>query len=190
MSALGFVQLLVDVAFLFMILLLFVGRVWKRGKAANEEHESYREMISSLTMLIREMKETAADLEERGARKQLELQRAVGAADERLEALHAAVSAPLPVGIPPAAAGRTAEPPAAPVSAAGSGAAAVPPPIRRGGTEPAADDEDERREKYRMALDFARKGWNILEIARHTRLPRGEVELLIKTRGGHLGGGA
>jgi hypothetical protein len=44
-------------------------------------------------------------------------------------------------------------------------------------------DDDERREKYRQALDLARKGWSVLEIARHTRLPRGEIELLVRTKG-------
>jgi len=186
MSPLGFVQLLVDIVFLFLIMLLFVGRVWKRGKAGGEEQESYREMISSLTMLIREMKETAAEMEERGARRQLELQRAVGAADDRLEALSAAVTA-APVGRDPsasvAAPVRSSSPLPAPAPAG------APAEARPRGTDPAAGDEDERREKYRMALDFARKGWNTLEIARHTQLPRGEVELLIKTRGGPLGGG-
>src|SRR5678809_401916 len=63
MGALGFVQLVVDVLFLFLLMVLMVGRVWKRGAAATEEHASYREMIASLTALIREMKETAAELE-------------------------------------------------------------------------------------------------------------------------------
>jgi len=44
-------------------------------------------------------------------------------------------------------------------------------------------DDDERRDRYRQALDFARKGWSVVEIAKHTRLPRGEVELLIRTKG-------
>lgn len=185
MTALGFVQLLIDLVFLFLILLLFVGRVWKRGKAGGEEQESYREMISSLTMLIREMKETAAEVEERGARRQLELQRAVGAADDRLEALKAAVNA-APDRHEPVAAGSAPVRPPAPPAAGLSGVSGEPRPR---GTDPAPGDEDERREKYRMALDFARKGWNVLEIARHTQLPRGEVELLIKARGGPLGGG-
>ena len=183
MGALGFVQLVVDVLFLFLLMVLMVGRVWKRGAAATEEHASYREMISSLTALIREMKETAAELEELSARKQLELQRAVGAADDRLDQLRASVAA-APVGEPGAtrpAAGRAEAPPRA-----GAERTGLPRPA---GHEPQADDEDERREKYRVALDFARKGWSALEIARHTQLPRGEVELLIKTRGGQLGGG-
>jgi hypothetical protein len=183
MGALGFVQLIVDVLFLFLLMVLLVGRVWRRGAAANEEHASYREMIASLTALIREMKETAAELEEISARKQLELQRAVGAADDRLELLRAAVSAP-PAALepPPPGGGRRAAEPGAPAPAARATG-----PQR--GAEPLPDDEDERREKYRVALDFARKGWSTLEIARHTQLPRGEIELLIKTRGGQAGGG-
>ncbi len=46
-----------------------------------------------------------------------------------------------------------------------------------------ANDDDARREKYRQVLDFAQKGWNSLDIARFTELPRGEVELLMRTKG-------
>jgi hypothetical protein len=182
--------LLVDVALVFMILLLFVGRGWKRGQGAREEQESYREMLSSLTVLIREMKETAADLEERAERKQVELQRAVAAADERLAALEAAASTPLPVTpVRGGAPARPAQGPAVTTELATSASALPPAAVRKPSPDGGSMDEDERREKYRIALDFARKGWNALEIARHTQLPRGEVELLIKTRGGPLGGG-
>jgi len=185
MTAFGYFQLLVDVAFCFLILLLLVGRSWRRGSGASTDQEAYREMISTLSALIREMKEGAAEMERRLETRRAEIEQAVAAADVRLEHLEAAmvkagpaaVQAAASIVIPPARASApatTVKPtqvqPAPEVAPAGAG-------------EMPDMDDDERREKYRQALDLARKGWSVLEIARHTRLPRGEIELLVRTKG-------
>ncbi|MEK7475461.1 MAG: hypothetical protein AAB152_07465 [Candidatus Coatesbacteria bacterium] len=184
MGAFGYFQLLVDVAFCFLILLLLVGRSWRRGTGASADQETYREMISTLSALIREMKEGAAEMDRQLESRHAEVAQAVASADIRLQQLEAAMlkAAPLDAGGPAAVR----------IPADDASHRAVRPGGSRPGPQPAppppADesgemDDDERREKYRQALDFARKGWDVGEIVRHTRLPRGEVELLVRTKG-------
>jgi hypothetical protein len=180
MGAFDYFQLLVDVLFCFLILLLLVGRSWRRGTGASADQETYREMISTLSALIREMKEGAAEMDRQLESRHAEVAQAVAAADVRLQQLEAAMlkAAPLEAGAPSPS--RPAAPPEGPAARReGARAGALPAPA----TEVGEMDDDERREKYRQALDFARKGWDVAEIARHTRLPRGEVELLIRTKG-------
>ena len=185
MSVLGFAQLALDLVFCVLILLLLVARSWRRGSPA--EAESYREMTTTLAVLIREMKETAAELDGRLTERRAEVQRALAAADDRLALLRAAASGELPGG--PSAAmvsgPRPLPTPAfPPVTRPGPAMEPVPAAAERPGDgRDVAMSEDDRREKYRQALDFARKGWSILEIARFTHLPSGEVELLVKTKG-------
>jgi len=278
MTAFDWFQILADLFFLFLILLLLASRAWKRGAGNEAEHESYREMIATLSDLIREMKEASQGLEERIAEKQAEVTGAVAAADARIERLKdllsetgkpgptqtsvspqtvtlanrnspgptttsgatqtLAATGTLPVAnrnspepVPPAfappsrvpdlerrirsdehlgdlpyqaAAEPVAEAPLKPVKAGkrrastdhGS-ATAFAAPDEPGASEARhaqpgrpsvamvapGEDEDERREKYRQALDYARKGWDVLDIARFTGLPRGEVDLLVRTKG-------
>jgi hypothetical protein len=170
-------QLLVDLAFLFLILLLLVGRSWRKGNAATEERKAYAEMVSGLSSLIREMKETSATLEERITEKQVEIRQSIAAAEDQIQRLReaaAGVSAVPPPAAPPAprAASRAEE------HHGGRRTAPAPRPA-----EPKAGEEEDRRELYRQAVDYAAKGWSADEIARVTRLPRGEIELVIRTRG-------
>jgi hypothetical protein len=44
------------------------------------------------------------------------------------------------------------------------------------------DDERDRSEKYRQVLEFAEKGWTAIDIARFLQVPRGEVDLLMRTK--------
>jgi TolA-binding protein len=160
-------------------------------------------MISTLSALIREMKEGATEMDQRLEARRAEVEQAVAAADVRLQQIEAALLKSGPVS--PTASPGTAVPKtgakgasrrsasALPKSAAIKGdeearAAAAPAPSGAPAPTAATDegpdmDDDERREKYRQALDFARKGWSVAEIARHTRLPRGEIELLLRTKG-------
>lgn len=192
MSAFDYFQLVVDIVFLFLILVLLVGRGWRRGAVA-EEQESYREMVSRLSSLIGEMKETSADLQDRLGQKQVEVQHSIGLCDDRIRRVK-----DLTASLPPAGAGSAAPrlAPAMPAAAAPEGGPRPPlapprgPVAARETAEPAPvpaprgeHDDEERREKYRQALDFAQKGWSALDIARFTQLPRGEVELLMRTKG-------
>jgi hypothetical protein len=179
MSAFELFQLLVDLAFLFLILLLLVGRSWRKGPAAAEERQAYAEMVSGLSTLIREMKETSATLEERITEKQVELRQSIAAAEEqvqRLKETSAGLSMPTAVpGVPaPRAPVREEE------SRGGRRAAA---PAAYTAAPALEDDEEDRRARYRQAVDYAAKGWSAAEISRVTRLPRGEIDLLIRTRG-------
>lgn len=196
MGAFGWFQLLVDVAFCFLIMLLLVGRSWRRGGAGSADQEAYREMISTLSALIREMKDGAAEMDKRLEARRAEMEETLAVADARVRQIEAALvkagpaaSEPVPAGsatprTPQAAAGAAAAPAARRPGADPAPSAAPSSSRRRADSEPVADmDDDERREKYRQALDFARKGWDAAEIARHTKLPRGEVELLIRTKG-------
>jgi hypothetical protein len=273
MTAFNWFQILADLFFLFLILLLLASRVWKRGAGNETDHESYREMIATLSDLIREMKEVSQGLEDRIAEKQAEVTGAVAAADARIERLKDLLSEtqpPVSIAIrdqrvpesdsPASSDGSLfraldierrirgddhpiemphqavvesfAETPAKPVrtgkrrastgdhgSAAASathggiadstGAAHGEPvasmasivseadaagPARQASASPTpvamladgearGEDEDERREKYRQALDYARKGWEVLDIAKFTGLHRGEVDLLVRTKG-------
>jgi hypothetical protein len=203
MSPFDWFQLVVDVVFLFLILVFLLGRGWRRGAAA-EERESYREMVTRLSSLIGEMKDTSADLQERIGEKQLEVQQAISVADDRIRRMKDLAAAPGPrpapapgstsvSGPPPAPFSARPAPPQSPAAPPDEGLAESDPVAARAeasAAEPAPapaprdgmDDED-RREKYRQALDFAQKGWNALDIARFTQLPRGEVELLMRTKG-------
>ncbi len=174
MTTFGAAQLLVDVLLLFLILVMLAGRAWRRGRGDSQasEHEAYRDMSATLAQLIREMKGEIAVSQDRLTEKQLELQRAIGAADERLAALQSAAAAPLAV---PRIAGVVEAPAAAPARQRAT--PAVPAPL----DEP--EPGEERRERYRQALEFSEKGWSALDIARVTKLPRGEVDLLIRTKG-------
>ena len=80
MGAFGYFQLLVDVAFCFLILLLLVGRSWRRGTGASADQETYREMISTLSALIREMKEGAAEMDRQLESRHAEVAQAVASA--------------------------------------------------------------------------------------------------------------
>ena len=238
MTAFDWFQIVADLGFLFLILLLLVSRAWKRGAGNEADQESYREMIETLSALIREMKEASRNLEERIAEKQGEVTGAITAADSRIERLkdllaemEGVVSSRGPdsespqkvplanreettakrvpdigmrirdtehpgsrldtaveeVSEKPARKGRRRSMDArsegdrgsAPAEPGGVGDHAS----AAGATPDEPEDEDERREKYRQALDFARKGWDILDIARFTGLPRGEVDLLVRTKG-------
>ena len=173
--AFTFIQLLVDVFLVAGLLLVLLGRGWRRGAATSDpDPAASREFITSLTELIREMKETAAGLEDRLDGRRGEVERAIALADDRLAKLEAAGMRAGPAVMPATA--RTSVVPSRPVAAP---AATI---------EPGADaadglDDDARADRYRQVVDFARKGWDAAEIARHTRLPRGEVDLLLKTRG-------
>ena len=177
MSAFELFQLVVDLAFLFLLLLLLVGRSWRKGPAAVEEQRAYAEMVSGLSTLIREMKETSATLEERITEKQVELRQSIAAAEEQVQRMkEASAGLSLPAAAPAVTVPR---PPGHEDESRGGRRAAVP-----AGRAPApADDEEDRRTRYRQAVDYAAKGWSAAEIARVTRLPRGEVDLLIRTRG-------
>lgn len=165
MSGFAAVQLLVDVVLLFLILVLLAGRPWRRGRGAPEgEQEAYRDMVTTLSQLIAQMKDELGVLQDRLDAKQAEVRGLLAAVDERLERLRAAPAVPV-------------APPSAPIAPP----IATTAPVRPADPEP--DDAEDRRERYRQALEFSEKGWNALDIARATRLPRGEVELLIRTKG-------
>jgi len=220
------IQVIFDVALLFLILLLFLGRGWRRGgagTAATEDMEAYREMVSTLTVLIREMKQSAAELQERLDLKGVELGRAIAAADERLKRLESLPEVSLDRMAPPAARSAPVEPamglagriaaaglpiraprlaPAAEVPApaavpaevetdaepvlealpADSGIRPAIPPPDSGVERTLEDDERDRAEKYRQVLEFAEKGWSSIDIARFLQVPRGEVDLLMRTK--------
>ncbi len=204
MSAFDLFQLLIDLAFVGLLLLLILGRGWRRGPAGAEsaaEQETYREMISTLTMLIKEMKQAGAEMQEQLGAKQVEVSRAIAAADERLRHLEGAVNAPLELVAPPRAsatqAARTPSP--APIvrevveeARMVPSVAAAPPaspevPRPASSPEPAVertldDDDRDRAEKYRQVMEFAEKGWSSLDIARFLQVPRGEVDLLMRTK--------
>lgn len=181
MTLLGWVQLLIDVLFLFLILVLLLARGWRRGPSGvpgSEEQESYRGMVATLSEMIRAMKETTADMQERLSEKQAEIQHTVAAAEDRLtrlkEELKAAEARPRRPVQSPSSAPAEAPPGAAPAESPDPG----PEP-----QEGKANKEEERRAKYRQALEFMEKGWSALDIARFTQLPRGEVEFLMRTKG-------
>jgi len=205
MTALGVVQIFVDIAFLFLILLLLLGRSWKRGGANTtaEEQEAYRDMISTLTVLIKEMKHSAGEMQERLGAKQVELSQAISAADERLRKL---------TGMPEVRLDRMSPP--SPISPVESLPVRMPPvslSAQRGETSPDAappsferriapdstpigeertleEDERDRAEKYRQVLEFADKGWSGMDIARFLQVPKGEVDLLMRTKVRKQGG--
>lgn len=198
MSLLGWIQLLADFFFLFMILVLLVGRSWRRGAAGrpgDEEQESYRAMVSTLSEIIKTVKDTVGEAQDRMTEKQAEIQASLAAADERLRRLKeendraqagvgrgpAVPERPVPAQPPLQEQPRFNEQPA-PVSQT---AAEAP---KRGVDSEASGEaregkEEERRAKYQQALEFMEKGWSALDIARFTHLPRGEVELLMRTKG-------
>ena len=225
MSALAMVQLMVDVAFVFVLLLLLLGRGWRRGTAgsgSSEDMEAYREMVSTLTVLIKEMKQSAADMQEKLDSRQVEISRAVAAADERLRALGSPPDiqldrmAPSPrsgaglaeriASSSPSAEFRIqqstadSEPVPAPASGAGPVIPADPAAVQDGaagwtasstaslpegplqGERTLEEEERERAEKYRQVLEFAEKGWTAVDIARFLQVPRGEVDLLMRTK--------
>lgn len=177
--AFTFIQLLVDVILVAGLLLVLLGRGWRRGAAASADPGESREFLASLTALIREMQDTADRLEQRLDAKRGEVERAIALADDRIGKLDAAAMRAGPGG----AAGGTGEAPAS------EPAASRPAPRRAAAPEPEAGgagdelDDDARADRYRQVVDFARKGWDAAEIAKQTRLPRGEVDLLLKTRG-------
>ena len=195
MSAMGYVQIFVDIGFLFLILLLLLGRGWKRGGANTtaEEQEAYRDMISTLTVLIREMKQSAGEMQERLGAKQVELSQAISAADERIRKLtgmpevrldRMAPPSPispmdaLPVRMPP-----VSRPPVAPSAGPEAFERRIAPDSTPLGQERTLDeDERDRAEKYRQVLEFADKGWNAMDIARFLQVPKGEVDLLMRTK--------
>jgi len=188
-----FFQIVIDIAFLFLILLLIAGRVWRKGSAGNQnqnqEQESYREMISTLSVLIKEMKETSADLQERIGEKQVEVASTLAAIEERMEKLKSAVP---PEAKPPRTSPEPARrmvrdiPPAAGAEREAAGGGRRPAPGRElGMTEEErkrAEEDSERKEKYKQIMELAEKGWTALDIARFTQVPRGEVELLMRTK--------
>ncbi len=177
MSAFDYFQLLVNLVFLFLILLLLVGRGWRGSAAGSDEQESYREMMSTLSVLIKEMKETSADLQERLSEKQLEVQRAIAASDERIEKLKE-MTEKAPLTPPPSP--FTPLPPEGGEGRVRGENEASPQPTSVAGN---ADSSEARQEKYRQVLDFSQKGFSALDIAKLIKLPRGEVELLIRTKG-------
>ncbi len=222
MSALGWVQLLCNALFLFLILLLFLGRGWKRGStmsASAEEQDSYRSMVSALSELIRGLKETSSEIQDRLMEKEAELNGVISAADERVRALKELESRSMPARRMPVArsdhpaddvfapipspsegaelslASPQAKPPVRPMPATtqpgvarrgerpGEPARPAPAHPQPGTGETGASSEEERRTKYRQVLEFMEKGWGVLDIARFTGLPRGEVELLMRTKG-------
>lgn len=202
MSAFDYFQLLVNLVFLFLILVMLIGRGWKRGAIDRGEQESYREMVSTLSALIQEMKDTSAEMQDRLGEKQLEIQRAMAAAEERIERLNTLVSAastPAPQPAEPApvqlaksvqasfepSPGRPEPRSPVPQQAAPHAGEAANDREAEPLTPAARSEEDggKRKDKYRQALDLAQKGWGALDIARVTQLPRGEVELLMRTRG-------
>jgi len=196
MSALGLVQIFVDVAFLFLILLLLLGRGWKRGGAntSAEEQEAYRDMISTLTVLIKEMKHSAGEMQERLGAKQVELSQAISSADERIRKLTGMPEVRLDRMAPPAPLQSSMEqlpvrmPPVAPVSQSPDAvteafARRIAPDSTPVGQERTLEeDERDRSEKYRQVLEFAEKGWNGMDIARFLQVPKGEVDLLMRTK--------
>ena len=197
MSAFDYFQLFFNFILLFLILVMLIGRGWKRGAIDRGEQESYREMVTTLSALIQEMKDASADMQDRVGEKQLEVQRALAAAEERIErlnALVAAASTPAPQPAQPAQRVRDSFEPS-------PGSPEPRPPVpeqaaphageARNDREaepliPAARSEEDggkRKDKYQQALDLAQKGWGALDIARVTQLPRGEVDLLMRTKG-------
>lgn len=173
--AFTFIQLLVDVILVAGLLLVLLGRGWRpRAREAGDPAES-REFLETLQALIREMQETADRLERRLDAKRGEVEGAIALADDRLEKLE---GAGMRAGPAPVAAARPAIASPAPRRAA-------PVAESEPGDAPDRDDldDDARADRYRQVVDFARKGWDAAEIAKHTRLPRGEVDLLLKTRG-------
>jgi hypothetical protein len=203
-SVLGWVQLLADFFFLFMILVLLIGRSWRRGSAGGaggEEQESYRAMVATLSEIIKAVKEATADMQDRMAEKQAEIQSSLVAADERLRRikeendrtesnLRRGPAVPVPAiperpqdhSFPQSPRQALAEPKVPSIHAAKS-AARDRSPIEEAPREGEASKEEERRAKYQQALEFMEKGWSALDIARFTQLPRGEVELLMRTKG-------
>ncbi len=179
--AFTFIQLLIDVILVAGLLLVLLGRGWRRAApSADADPAASREFIASLSGLIREMKETAAGLEERLEAKIGQVERATALADDRLAKLEAAgMRAGPPSSGATAPAVRTSAVPSRAVAPSSPGAVAEP----VDGTDAGDLDDDTRADRYRQVVDFARKGWDAAEIARHTRLPRGEVDLLLKTRG-------
>ena len=167
--AFTFIQLLIDVVLVAGLLLVLLGRGWRRGKPDPAGSAESREFLESLNLLIREMKETADGLERQLDAKRSELDRAIALAEDRLEKLEGAGMRAGPAA--PATTSRTVPTrrPAAPEPAPESASEDI--------------DDDARADRYRQVVDFARKGWDAAEIAKHTRLPRGEVDLLLKTRG-------
>lgn len=220
MSALVAVQIFADIAFLFLILLLLLGRGWKRGGANTtaEEQEAYRDMISTLTVLIKEMKQSAGEMQERLGAKQVELSQAISAADERIRKLTGMpevrldrMASPtfrpgagglsplsqaesLPVRMPPVSAPDPEASSSAPVRGETS---PIPPSFERriapdstpiGQERTLEEDERDRAEKYRQVLEFADKGWSAMDIARFLQVPKGEVDLLMRTKVRKQGG--
>lgn len=191
MTTFEFFQIVIDIVFLFLILLLVVGRTWKKGQGGSQaqaqERESYREMIETLSVLIKEMKETSADLQERIGEKQLEAARTLAAIEERMEKLRSAVppeapAAKSPRRIPEPARRVSREiPPAARPERTADG---ISPRETRMTEEERkrAEEETERKEKYKQVMELAEKGWSALDIARFTQVPVGEVDLLMRTK--------
>ena len=194
MSAMGVVQIFVDVAFLFLILLLLLGRGWKRGGANTtaEEQEAYRDMISTLTVLIKEMKHSAGDMQDRLGAKQVELSQAISAADERIRKLTGMPEVRLdrmapPLPILPAASLPVRMPPVSETPSVSAAPEAferriAPDPTPIGQERTLEEDERDRAEKYRQVLEFAEKGWSGMDIARFLQVPKGEVDLLMRTK--------
>jgi len=203
MSALGLVQIFVDIAFLFLILLLLLGRGWKRGgtNTTAEEQEAYRDMISTLTVLIKEMKQSAGDMQERLGAKQVELSQAISSADERIRRLTSMPEVRLDRMAPPSALGRGEVSPQPsgeslpvrmpPVLESTAPASVSPDTFERriapdstpiGQERTLEEDERDRSEKYRQVLEFADKGWSGMDIARFLQVPKGEVDLLMRTK--------
>jgi hypothetical protein len=170
------IQLLVDVVLFAGLAIVLLGRGWRRRRETAEEPAGGREFLASLTALVEEMKAQADRLEARLEAKRREVDRATALADDRLARIEAAA---LRAG-PESAAGAVPIRPV-PVRSAEPPSRRPAPAVDHGGSE--ALDDDARAERYRQAVDFARKGWDADEIARQTRLPRGEVDLLLKTRG-------
>jgi hypothetical protein len=206
MSALGVVQMFVDIAFLFLILLLLLGRGWKRGGANTtaEEQEAYRDMISTLTVLIKEMKQSAGEMQDRLGAKQVELSQAISAADERIRKLtgmpevrldRMAPPSPLspveslPVRMPPVSEAQIPRGESGPVPVSPDSARRIAPDSTPIGQERTLEeDERDRAEKYRQVLEFADKGWSGMDIARFLQVPKGEVDLLMRTKVRKTGG--
>ena len=157
MTTFEFFQIFIDIVFLFLILLLVAGRAWKKGAAGTRENEqeSYREMISTLSVLIKEMKETSADLQERIGEKQVEVARTLAAIEDRMERLKNAVPSES-VQAKPVRKGP--EPARKVVREAPSAARAETGAREEQMTEEErkrAEEEKERKEKYRQVMDLA-----------------------------------
>ncbi len=181
MTLLAWVQLFVDVLFLFLILVLLLARGWRRGPSGvpgSEEQESYRGMVATLSEMIRTMKETTAEMQERLSEKQAEIQHTVTAAEDRLARLKEELKA---AEVRPRRSVQTAS--SGPAEPAVGIAPAESPEQGPASQDGKTNKEEERRAKYRQALEFMEKGWSALDIARFTQLPRGEVEFLMRTKG-------